>query len=93
MNESKVQKWQCRSEIIKAHLSSLSPEELRQIRPSYYWLRQASLEQDFATIRIPIATSDGLRVDGNLCPVKQAAGVDGGMGRCHRQGRFSFDAQ
>jgi hypothetical protein len=33
------QRWQPREEILKAHLDSLSPDELRRLRPGYYWLR------------------------------------------------------
>ncbi len=33
------QRWQSREEILKAHLDSLSPDELRSVRPDYYWLR------------------------------------------------------
>lgn len=31
--------WQSRAEILKQHLDSLSPDELRQVRPDYYWRR------------------------------------------------------
>ena len=34
-----AQRWQSREEILKAHLDSLSPDELREVRPAYYWLR------------------------------------------------------
>lgn len=34
-----VQRWQSRQEILKAHLDSLSPSELLQVRPDYYALR------------------------------------------------------
>jgi hypothetical protein len=34
-----ARRWQSRAEILKAHLNSLSPEELRHVRPHYYWLR------------------------------------------------------
>jgi hypothetical protein len=33
------QRWQSRAEILKAHLDSLTPDELRRVRPDYYWLR------------------------------------------------------
>ncbi len=33
------QRWQSRQEILKAHLDSLTPDELRRMRPDYYWLR------------------------------------------------------
>lgn len=44
------QRWQSREEILKAHLDSLSRDELLRVRPDYYprrfnWL---SLEPDFA---------------------------------------------
>lgn len=35
----KTQPWQSRQEILKAHLDSLTPDELRRVRPDYYWLR------------------------------------------------------
>ena len=31
--------WQTREEILKEHLDSLSPDELRRVRPAYYWQR------------------------------------------------------
>jgi hypothetical protein len=31
-------RWQSREEILKAHLDSLPPDELRRVRPAYYWL-------------------------------------------------------
>jgi hypothetical protein len=33
------ERWQSREQILKAHLDSLSPDELREVRPAYYWLR------------------------------------------------------
>jgi hypothetical protein len=33
------QRWQPRAQILRAHLDSLSPDELRRVRPDYYWLR------------------------------------------------------
>lgn len=33
------QRWQSRADILKAYLDSLSPDELRRVRPAYYWLR------------------------------------------------------
>jgi hypothetical protein len=36
---SPPQRWQPQEAILRAHLDSLSPDELRQVRPSYYWLR------------------------------------------------------
>ncbi len=36
---SPPERWQSRQEILKAHLDSLSPDELRGVRPDYYWLR------------------------------------------------------
>lgn len=34
-----VERWRSREEILKEHLDSLSPDELRRVRPSHYWLR------------------------------------------------------
>lgn len=36
---STPQRWQSRAEILKAHLDSLTPDEVRRVRPDYYWLR------------------------------------------------------
>lgn len=33
------QRWQSRAEILKAHLDSLAPDELIQVRPDYYFWR------------------------------------------------------
>ena len=33
------QRWQSREEILKSHLDSLPPDQLRHVRPDYYWLR------------------------------------------------------
>ena len=32
------QRWQSRQEIVKSQLDSLPPDELRRVRPAYYWL-------------------------------------------------------
>ena len=34
-----LRRWQSREEIVKGRLDSLSPDELRRVRPDYYWLR------------------------------------------------------
>jgi hypothetical protein len=34
-----AERWQSRAEILKAHLDRLSPDELFDVRPSYYWQR------------------------------------------------------
>jgi hypothetical protein len=34
-----LERWQSREQILKAHLDSLSPDELRRVRADYYWLR------------------------------------------------------
>ena len=38
-SQQPARRWQSRAEILKAHLDSLSPDELRSRRPDYYWLR------------------------------------------------------
>ena len=32
------QRWQSRQEILKSQLDSIPPDELRRVRPAYYWL-------------------------------------------------------
>lgn len=62
-----VTPWQSRTEILKKHLESLSPEDLRQIRPDHYWLRFGqkawmrgqSRKYDPDQPRVPAGTSGG----------------------------------
>lgn len=62
-------RWQTREEILKAHLDSLSPDELRDVRPAYYWQRfglpawQRRLAHKYAPNqpRVPAGNSDGGR--------------------------------
>src|SRR5215212_1824131 len=62
-----VKRWQSRGEILKAHLDSLSPDELRHVRPEYYWqryglpARQRELARKFNPDqpRVPAGSSDG----------------------------------
>jgi hypothetical protein len=64
---STPQRWQSREEILKAHLDSLSPDELRRVRPSYYWLRfglpawqrQYARKYDPDQPRVPAGSADG----------------------------------
>jgi hypothetical protein len=61
------QQWQSREEILKAHLDSLSPDELRRVRPDYYWLRfgLAAAKRNYARKydpdqpRVPAGNPDG----------------------------------
>jgi hypothetical protein len=61
------QRWQSRAEILKAHLDSLSPDELRRVRPSYYWLRfglpawqrELARKYDPNQPRVPAGSADG----------------------------------
>lgn len=32
-------RWRSRAELLRSYLDSLSPDELRKVRPAYYWLR------------------------------------------------------
>lgn len=60
-------RWQSRAEILKKHLDTLSPEELRQVRPDYYWLhfghdawkREQARKYDPNQPRVPAGDPDG----------------------------------
>jgi hypothetical protein len=62
-------RWQSRAEILKKHLDSLSPAELRRVRPDYYWLcfRYEAWKRDYARKanfnpnqpRVPAGNPDG----------------------------------
>jgi len=62
-------RWQSRDEILKAHLDSLPRDELRRVRPDYYWLRYGFDEWKRAHLRkanfnpnqprVPAGNSDG----------------------------------
>ncbi len=62
-------RWQSREQILKAHLDSLSPDELLLVRPDYYWLRfgsralnrDAALKANFNPDqpRVPAGNRDG----------------------------------
>lgn len=39
MSAPTPQRWQSRAEILKGYLDGLSPDELRRVRPDYYWQR------------------------------------------------------
>ena len=62
-----VKRWQSRGEIRKEYLDSLSPDALREIEPSYYWLkfglpawqRECARKYDPAQPRVPAGNSDG----------------------------------
>jgi len=62
-----VKRWQSREEIRKEYLDSLSPDELRKIEPSYYWLRyglpawqrECARKYDPDQLRVPAGNSDG----------------------------------
>lgn len=59
--------WQSRAEILKKHLATLSPEELRQVRPDYYWFRfghdawkrEQARKYDPNQPRVPSGNPDG----------------------------------
>ena len=60
------QRWQSREEIVKAHLDGLAPDELRRVRPDYYWFRfgqaaaiRASRKYDPNQPRVPAGNPDG----------------------------------
>jgi hypothetical protein len=60
------QRWQSREEIVKSHLDSLAPDELRRVRPDYYWFRfgqaaaiGASRKYDPNQPRVPAGNPDG----------------------------------
>ena len=69
MRSTQPQRWQSREKILKAHLDGLSPDELRRVRPDYYWLRfgQAAWIRNHARKanfnlnqpRVPAGNSDG----------------------------------
>jgi hypothetical protein len=62
-----VKRWQSREEIRKEYLDSLSPDALREIEPSYYWLkfglpawqRECARKYDPSQPRVPAGNSDG----------------------------------
>jgi hypothetical protein len=62
-------RWQSREEILKEHLDSLSPDELRLVRPAYYWQRfglpawqrRLAAKYDPDQPRVPAGNSDGGR--------------------------------
>ena|SRR5688572_21524452 len=62
-------RWQTREEILKEHLDSLSPDELRRVRPAYYWQRfglpawqrRLAAKYDPDQPRVPAGNSDGGR--------------------------------
>src|SRR6476620_2037858 len=62
-----VKGWQTREEIRKEYLDSLSPDALREIEPSYYWLkfglpawqRECARKYDPDQPRVPAGNSDG----------------------------------
>ena len=62
-------RWQTRGEILKEHLDSLSPDELRRVRPAYYWQRfglpawqrRLAAKYDPDQPRVPAGNSDGGR--------------------------------
>jgi hypothetical protein len=62
-------RWQTREEILKEHLDSLSPDELRRLRPAYYWQRfglpawqrRLAAKYDPDQPRVPAGNSDGGR--------------------------------
>src|SRR5947207_8402313 len=62
-----VKRWQSREEIRKEYLDSLSPDELREIEPSYYWLRyglpawqrECARKYDSDQPRVPAGNCDG----------------------------------
>lgn len=61
------QRWQSREEISKAYLDSLSPDELRSVRPDKYWLRfgyeawklRQVRKYDPSQPRVPAGNSEG----------------------------------
>lgn len=64
-----LRRWQTREEILKEHLDSLSPDELRRVRPAYYWRkfglpacqRRLTAKYDPNQPRMPAGNSDGGR--------------------------------
>lgn len=64
---SPPQRWRSRAEILKAHLDSLPPFELLQVRPDYYALRFGALTSQLQVARkfdpnqprVPAGNSDG----------------------------------
>lgn len=62
-----LRRWQTRGEILKEHLDSLSPDELRRVRPAYYWQRfglpawqrRLAAKYDPSQPRVPAGNPDG----------------------------------
>src|SRR5256885_7211998 len=62
-----VERWRSREEILREHLDSLSPEELRQVRPAEYWVkyglpawqRECARKYDSDQPRVPAGNPDG----------------------------------
>ena len=62
-----VERWRSREEILQEYLDSLSPDELRQVRPADYWVkyglpawqRECAHKYDPNQLRVPAGNPDG----------------------------------
>jgi hypothetical protein len=90
------ERWQSLEEILKAHLDSLTPDELRRVRPDYYWLRfgQKAWIRDYTRKYDPNQPRDdrGRWVDAGGDPMESFAAARGrGRSAAYCMAQYAVD--